>query len=344
MSATIKDVAQLAGVSVATVSRVLNEKGPIREATRSQVLEAVAQLRYVPHSGARSLITNQTQTIGVLLPDIYGEFFSEVIRGIDLAARRAGYHLVVSGSHSSRTEIEAVLRALRGRVDGLIIMSPDTDAGSLEANLPPTLPIVLLNSRFGGRQYDSLGIDNYGGATAVVHHLLELGHRRIAHIRGPERNLDAQDRLRGYRDALAAAGIAADPALEVPGDFTEEAGFRAAPALLGRESPPTAIFAANDSMAIGCLSALQRTGIRVPDDISLAGFDDIPIARFMSPPLTSVSVSTIELGARAAERLLYALERKNQHERRQETLPTALAVRGSCAAAQAAGVHVQETL
>jgi LacI family transcriptional regulator len=336
MSITIKDVAQASGVSVATVSRVLNDKGPIREETRAQVLEAVARLRYVPHSGARSLITNQTQTIGVLLPDIYGEFFSEVIRGIDLSARKAGYHLVVSGSHSSRPEIEAVLRALRGRVDGLIIMSPDTDADTLQANFPPTLPIVLLNSRVEGGGFDSICIDNYGGASAMVRHLAELGHRRIALIRGPVDNQDAQDRLAGYRDALRAAGAESAPELEMDGDFTEESGFRAAQPLLALRPRPTAIFAANDAMAIGCLAALQRAGVRVPEDFSLAGFDDIPIARFITPQLASVSVSIAELGARAVERLLYALDHKNEHERRQETLATHLVPRASCAAPRAA--------
>lgn len=336
MSATIKDVAHAAGVSVATVSRVLNDKGPIREETRTQVLEAVARLQYVPHSGARSLITNQTQTIGVLLPDIYGEFFSEVIRGLDLSARRAGYHLVVSGSHASRTEIEAVLRALRGRVDGLVVMSPDTDAETLQANVTPTLPIVLLNSGSQGGRFDSISIDNYGGANAMTHHLIGLGHRRIALIRGPEHNRDAQDRRRGFFDALAEAGLPPEAGPEVAGDFTEESGFLATPALLALRPRPTAIFAANDSMAIGCLSALRQAGWNVPQDLSLAGFDDIPIARYMTPPLASVSVSIAELGARAVERLLYALENKNEHERRQETLPTRLVARGSCAPVAAA--------
>jgi LacI family transcriptional regulator len=336
MSVTIKDVARESGVSVATVSRVLNDKGPIREETRAQVLEAVNRLRYVPHSGARSLITNQTETLGVLLPDIYGEFFSEIIRGIDLSARRAGYHLVVSGSHSSRTEIEAVLRTLRGRVDGLILMSPDIDAEALQASFPPTVPIVLLNSRVEGGGFDSIAVDNYGGAGAMVRHLVDLGHRRIALIQGPEGNQDARDRRAGYRDGLRGAGL--DPAheLEVPGDFTEESGFLAAATLLSLDPAPSAIFAANDAMAIGCLAGLRQAGRRVPEDYSLAGFDDIPIARFMTPPLASVGVSIAELGARAVERLLFALQAGNEHERRQEVFPAHLVARASCAPVRAA--------
>ena len=338
MSASIKEVALKAGVSIATVSRVINEKGPVAVETRQRILAAIDQLRYVPHGAARSLITNQTDTIGVLLPDLYGEFFSEVIRGIDLAARRSGYHVLISGFHSDRAEIEAVLRALRGRVDGLIVLSPDVDAQGLRRNLPETLPVVLLNTRINGRvdgsAFDAINVDNYGGAFAMARHLAALGHRRIALIRGPAENADARERLRGYRDALRAEGIAPSSALEVPGDFSEESGYRAGQCLLTLEPRPEAVFAANDSMAIGCLFALREAGVEVPGGIALAGFDDIPIARYVTPPLSSVHVPIAELGERAMERLLHAVEHKNAHERRQETVPTTLVVRGSCGGAR----------
>src|SRR6185436_8026187 len=161
MNATIKDVAREAGVSVATVSRVLNDKGPIRPETRQRIQEVAARLGYAPDAAARSLSTRKTGTVGVLLPDLYGEFFSEVIRGLDLTARRSGYHILVSSSHSDRSEVEAVLRTLRGRVDGLIVMSPEADARALEANLPDSLPIVLLSCRVEGTAFDSINIDNY---------------------------------------------------------------------------------------------------------------------------------------------------------------------------------------
>lgn len=341
MSASIKEVALKAGVSIATVSRVINEKGPVAAETRQRILEAIEQLRYVPHGAARSLITNQTDTIGVLLPDLYGEFFSEVIRGVDLAARRSGYHVLVSGFHSDRAEIEAVLRALRGRVDGLIVLSPDVDAQGLRRNLPETLPVVLLNTRINGRiegrmdgkAFDAINVDNYGGAFAMVRHLAALGHRRIALICGPAENADARARLRGYRDALKAEGIAPSPELEIAGDFSEESGYQAGQRLLTLEPRPDAVFAANDSMAIGCLFALREAGVEVPGDVALAGFDDIPIARYVSPPLSSVHVPIAEMGTRAMERLLHAVEHKNEHERRQETIPTTLVVRGSCGGA-----------
>lgn len=350
MSASIKEVALKAGVSIATVSRVLNDKGPVAEATRSRILEAIERLRYVPHGAARSLITNQTDTIGVLLPDLYGEFFSEVIRGIDQAARRSGLHVLISGFHSDRAEIEAVLRALRGRVDGLIVLSPDVDAQTLRRNLPETLPVVLLNTRIDRQMpqtpqapqtqgavnalnFDAINTDNHGGALAMVRHLAGLGHRRIALIRGPEENVDARERLRGYRDGLRAEGLETSPALELAGDFNEESGYRAGRLLLTLKPRPTAVFAANDSMAIGCLFALRAAGVRVPDDVALAGFDDIPIARYLSPSLSSVHVPIAELGTRAMERLLHAVENKNEHERRRETVATTLVVRGSCGGA-----------
>jgi len=347
LSASIKEVALKAGVSIATVSRVLNDKGPVAVETRRRILEAIERLRYVPHGAARSLITNQTDTIGVLLPDLYGEFFSEVIRGIDQAARRNGLHVLISGFHSDRAEIEAVLRALRGRVDGLIVLSPDVDAQTLRRNLPETLPVVLLNTRIDGQtpggsaglNFDAINTDNHGGALAMVRHLAALGHRRIALIRGPEENSDARERLRGYRDALRAGGLEIAEPLELTGDFSEESGYLAGRRLLTLKPRPTAVFAANDSMAIGCLFALRAAGVRVPEDVALAGFDDIPIARYLTPSLSSVHVPIAELGMRAMERLLHAVEHKNEHERRRETVATTLVVRGSCGGAVPDGLE-----
>jgi LacI family transcriptional regulator len=338
MSASIKEVALKAGVSIATVSRVINGTGPVAEETRRRIRDAIEELRYVPHGAARSLITNQTDTIGVLLPDLYGEFFSEVIRGIDAAARKSRYHVLVSGFHSDRAEIEAVLRAMRGRVDGLIVLSPDVDAQTLRRNLPETLPVVLLNTPVDGAIFDAINLDNYGGAFAMVRHLAGLGHRRIAILQGPAENVDARERLRGYRDALRSLGIEPSEALEIAGDFSEESGYRAGQRLLALTPRPTAVFAANDSMAIGCLLALRAAGVRVPDDVALAGFDDVPIARYITPPLSSVHVPIAELGTRAMERLLHAVESKNEHERRQETVATTLMVRGSCGGGAAAPI------
>ena len=317
-------------MSVATVSRAFNDSGPVSEATRRRVREVALTLRYAPNSAARSLITSRTGTIGVLLPDLYGEFFSEVIRGVDQTAQRHAFHLLVSSSHNDRAQIEAALRAMRGRVDGLLVMSPDLDAQALAANLPEGLPVVLLNSRARGGDFGSLTIDNFGGARAMVRHIVSLGRRDVAIIKGAPRNYDAEERLRGYRAALRAARIERRPEWEVAGDFTEIGGYRAAGQLLRLRPRPTAIFAANDSMAIGALSALREAGVRVPEDVAVAGFDDIPIARYMSPPLSSVHVPIGELGTRAMTMLLEAVGQRDGRARGQVTLATTLVIRESC--------------
>lgn len=329
MSSTIRDVARRARVSVATVSRVLNEKDAVKSETRERVQSAIERLHYVPHGAARSLITRQTNTIGVLLPDIYGEFFSELIRGIDATVRRSGYHLLVSSSHGDRAEAGAMLRAVRGRVDGLIVLSPDVGALALPAGLSETVPVVLLNSSAVGDSFDLINIENSAGAFAMVRHLHHLGHRRIAFIKGPESNQDATERLRGYRQAVQKLSAERSDDLEFPGDFREETGYKAGKRLLAMAKPPTAIFAANDAMAIGCLSALREAGRHVPEDFALVGFDDIPIVRYTAPPLTSVRVSIAELGRCAAERVLHGVRSKNKHKRQHMTLPTTLVVRDS---------------
>lgn len=327
---TIREVARESGVSVASVSRVMNEKGPVREETRLRIRRAIEKLRYVPHGAARSLITRRTHTLGVLLPDLFGEFFSELIRGIDVGARRSGYHLLVSGSHEDRVETQELLRAIRGRVDGLIAFSPELDARAFEENLPAGFPVVLLNAAVKKSRYTSIRVDNYGGAFEMVRHLIGLGHRRVAFVTGPPGNHDASERLRGYRDALGRH--AGDRALEIPGDFREEAGYRAALRILRAKPSPTAVFAANDAMAIGLLCAFRERRVQVPEEMALSGFDDIPIARFITPPLTTVRVPIAELGSTATARLVHALDRGNGREGKQEILPTALVVRASCGA------------
>jgi LacI family transcriptional regulator len=325
---TIKDVAREANVSVATVSRVLNGSGPVSEETGRLIREVAGRMRYVPHSGARSLITSKTETLGVLLPDLYGEFFSEVIRGMDNTAQRHGFHLLISRSDADKDGIETAMRAMRGRVDGVVAMSPDLDAESV-LNLPSTIPLVLLCSVPRGNAIDSLTIQNSRGAREMVSHLVARGHTRIAIIKGSARNYDAAERLRGYRMALRDGGMTPEASLEREGDFTEAGGYAATLELLSMQKRPTAIFAANDSMAIGALSALRESGVRVPEDMAVAGFDDIPLARFMDPPLSSVHVPICELGSRAVEILLHGVTHKNDHERRRERVSTKLVIRRS---------------
>lgn len=336
--ASIKDVAAHAGVSVATVSRVLNDKGLVRQETLERVLKAAQTLNYVPHGGARSLSMRKTATVGVVLPDLHGEFFSEVIRGIDIAARRRGFHLLVSGSHSDWSEMAAMALAVRGRVDGLIVMVPDMDPDEVQARLPSDVPVVLLNCR--ARTTWSIVIDNAAGSEAMVIHLASLGHREIAFIAGPEANADAAERLRGWRTGMEAIGADARESLIAKGDFSENGGYEAAYALFSGELHPTAIFAANDAMAIGALSAIREQGFEVPGKIAVAGFDDIPIARFVSPPLTTVSVEIAELGRRAFELFLEGTEPGSAP--RLETLETHLVIRESCGADRPVAQTLQE--
>jgi LacI family transcriptional regulator len=335
----IRVVARLAEVSIATVSRVFTGKGPVRDTTRERVLEVARRLQYSPHAGARSLAARRTDTVGVVLPDLYGDFFSELLRGLDRAARREGFHLLVSGSHSDPAEVSAVLAALSGRVDGLILMFPDLAAATLPSRLLDT-PVLLLNCRVDGLRADSIRIANRQGAAAVVRHLLDLGHRRIAMIGGPAGNLDAAERRQGFLSALRRAAAAGDGAgnggapAYAAGTFTEESGHRAALELLAARPRPTAVFAANDAMALGCLHAARELGLRVPEDLALVGFDDIPAASYVSPPLTTVQVPICELGERAMTRLLGAVRAPTPEPPRAERLPVHLVVRQSSGAAR----------
>lgn len=330
MRVTIKEVAQAAGVSTATVSRVLNKVGPVDNETRRRVEEAAKELSYVPNALGRSLSTRRTEALGMLLPDLYGEFFSDVIRGADETAQQNRYHLLVSSAHNNREKIATTLQMLRGRVDGLVIMSPHIDAQTLNANVPKNLPTVLLNCRIKDVAFNSINIDNFDGARRMVQHLVEHGHRRIAIIKGTEKNLDAEERLAGYVQAIGDAGIDPSESIVMEGNFMDSSGYEAAQKILALSPRPTAIFASNDSMAIGALSALREVGVSVPHEMALAGFDDIPIARYLTPALTSVHVPISDLGAMAIQRLLQVMRAKNDHQPEHSLLPTTLAIRESC--------------
>jgi LacI family transcriptional regulator len=332
VSITIKDVARLAGVSVATVSRVLNSSAPVQADTRARVLQVARELRFAPNGAARTLSRRRAGALGVILPDLYGEFFSELLRGIDQESQRAGHSLLVSSSHHDSHGVAAAIRAMRGRVDGLLIMAPEVSAAALEAALPDGLSVVLLNP-MPGAGIASITVDNAGGARLVVQHLVALGHRHVAFITGPTGNADAQARLRGYRDAMDDAALAVTPALVARGAFTEESGWQAARRIIGQtDERATAIFAANDASAVGALAAVREAGLSVPDDISVVGFDDIPIARYATPPLTTVRVAIDVLGARAANLLLRSLTgaaQKAPPDARFEIVPAELVARSS---------------
>lgn len=306
--ATIRDVARRAEVSVASVSRALNGLNNVRGETRERIVAAAKELGYVPHAGARSLSLARAHAIGVVLPDLHGEFFSECVRGMDREASRRGYLLLLSNMHDDSEQAAEALRAMRGRVDGLLVMAPHIPPESLAQALPAALPAVLINAPGEIASRPALRLDNRAGALAMVRHLLERGYRHIVHIAGPEGNVDAQERLEGFRDALAE--LAPDmPVRVIAGDFNEAAGEAAARAILASGEPCDAVFAANDMMAIGCLHTLRQAGKRVPEDLAVAGFDDVPLARYLA--LTTIQVRIAEIGARAVSRLIDMLEGKD---------------------------------
>ena len=300
--ATIRDVARRAHLSVATVSRALNGFDNVSEAAKERVAEAVRVLGYVPHAGARSLSLARTNAIGVVLPDLHGEFFSEIVRGMDREASRRGYLLLLSNLHGSPDQATLALRAMHGRVDGLIVMAPNLAAEDLAAALPPRLPSVLINTRDVGGHRPAIHLDNAAGVVAVVEHLAALGRKRLVHVAGPRGNIDADERAAAFKHACAARGLASEI---LRGDFEQASGEHAVARLIESGHKFDALFAANDNMAIGALQALADAGIAVPMDVAVVGFDDIPLARHLG--LTTVRVRIAELGERALARLLLSL-------------------------------------
>ena len=300
--ATIRDVARKAQLSVATVSRALNGFENVSEGAKIRVAEAVRELGYVPHAGARSLSLARTNAIGVVLPDLHGEFFSEIVRGMDREASRSGYLLLLSNLHARAEQAALALRTMHGRVDGLIVMAPHLTADELAAALPPGVPSILINTRGGATNRAAIHLDNAAGVKAVVDHLVEIGRKRLVHIAGPRGNIDADERAAAFREACAARGVECEV---VRGDFEEESGAEAVLQLLHGGHRFDAVFAANDNMAIGALSALRSRGLSVPEEVAVAGFDDIPLARHVG--LTTVQVRIDELGERALARLLSSI-------------------------------------
>jgi LacI family transcriptional regulator len=297
---TIRDVARLAQVSIASVSRALNNLGTVAEGTRRKVEEAARELGYVPHAGARSLSLARTRAIGVVLPDVHGEFFSEVMRGMDREASGRGYVLLLSNMHGSRERPEDVLRAMRGRVDGLVVMAPHLDADEVEGSLPARVPAVLLNAHGNVRSHSSFGVDNAHGVRTIVEHLRSIGCRSIVHIAGPDDNVDSEQRRHAFEAMLGANAVV------LPGDYSEESGAAAVHALIGDGVSFDAIFAANDMMAIGAMEALRAAGTAVPEKVAVAGFDDVPLARHLG--LTTARVRIDELGANAVARLIDVID------------------------------------
>lgn len=329
MSVTIRDVARRAGVSTSTVSRVLNDTTPVSQDKRLLVLEAAEALGYSPNPAALSLLNKRTGGIGVLLPFVNGEFFSELLSGMDAAAQENGGFLIISTSHRRPNEFSRAIAALNKRVDGMIVMAPELDPNEAKSILEPDAPVVFVNTRANGLAADTVNFDNYRGVYTLTRHLIDSGHERIAFVRGPRESWDALERERGYRHALGESELTP---MEFDGGYDRDSGYAAAQAILHADPLPTAVVAANDYCAFGVLSALHDAGVAVPGQVAVTGFDGLPNSQYSVPPLTTVSVPIRELGARAIRLLFERLNGEHDEGRFiHETIPVELVVRNSSA-------------
>jgi LacI family transcriptional regulator len=327
MRPTIYDVAERAGVSIATVSRVLNGSPKATAATRDMVLRAVRELGYRPNAAARSLAGRATDTLALVFPEISSPFFAEIIRGAEIEARLHQYHLLIYGIPEVG-ETDALLPVLSSRVDGLILGGHCDDAFVRTLDRQG-VPFVLLGRGVEGYAVSTIQADSYHGVHEAVTHLIDHGYRRIAFIGGPEGYPQVVVRLKAYRQALADREWPADPTLILHSDFSEAGGHATAGRLLSLPEPPHAIFAANDQMAIGAIDAVRAAGLRVPEDVAVVGFDDIPVAAYVHPALTTVRRQIYESGVLAVRLLLNRIadpEGTPEHV----ALPTRLVVRRSC--------------
>lgn len=304
--ATIFDVARLAGVSHQTVSRVVNGHPHVRPATRERVELAIAQLRYVPSQAARSLVTRRSRTIGLVatgMPD-YGP--TSIVLTVNTSARDAGYAVITTSlddASAERLRASAEL-LIRQSVDAVVLVASRRAALDAFDGWDLGVPLVAVASEARGRA-TRVTIDQYRGARAAVSHLLELGHRDIRHIGGPTESMDAEERVRGWRDRLAEAGV--PPVEPARGDWSPAAGYQIGQDMIAT-GLPDAVFVANDQMALGLLHALGDAGLRVPDDISVVGFDDIPESAHFSPPLTTMRQDFGALGQDAMSAVLRLLD------------------------------------
>jgi LacI family transcriptional regulator len=304
---TIGKVARAAGVSASTVSRVLNGTAVVSEIKKQAIDEAIAKLGFVPNPIARGLAGGRTFSIGVVTQALDSPFYGAAMRGIEDTLLPAGYNaLFVSGHWNAATEARCIEVLQSRRVDGIVVLTGRLTDQALKA-YAKVQPLVVTGRTLKAPGLFTLNFDNFEGGRLATQHLIRLGHRRIAFIAGDSDHPDATERLRGYRAALDAAGIAFDNALVVPGEYHELSGLLAVDRLLETNQRFTAIFATNDQMAVGAALGLQRRSLRVPEDISIVGFDDLPTSQYAIPPLTSVHQPAYELGRLAASAMMQLL-------------------------------------
>ena len=309
---TIKEVSQRAHVSPSTVSRVLNGTTPVSAEARARVLRAIEELDYTPNAFARGLATNRSGGIGVTTNDIGSPYYAVMLRGVEAAIEDAGLHLMVSSGHARADAERSAIQFLKQRRSDALIVQAEalSDAELIRLADEADVPVVVFGRRVPELATVCVHLDNEAGGRMATEHLLAHGHRRIAHIAGPLRFPDARDRLQGYRDALDGAGIAYDDGLVVEGDFREGGGREAMERLLERTTELDAVFVANDQMAAGVMRAVRDRGLDVPLDLSLVGYDDVLLAQYLSPTLTTVRQPLFDMGRAAGDIAIALLEQK----------------------------------
>jgi LacI family transcriptional regulator len=328
--ATISDVARQAQVSISTVSRVLNGSAPVDDKAKERVLDAVTNLNYTPHSAARTLASRKTNTIGLLLLDIGGDFYTPLLRGIEAVASEAGFDLLI---HSTRTSHVGLIphRALgEHNTDGLLVFTDALDTAELTRLNQIAFPVVLMHqSPPGSLDIPFVSIENKAGAKGVVDHLIIAhGCKRIVYLRGPKENEDSKEREKGYRSALKEHGVSFDPALVIPGEFEANQAYAAVKDLLASKIDFDGIFTGDDDSAIGVVQAFQESGRHIPEDVAIAGFDDSLFARILTPPLTTVRAPLESVGKEAARQLIHLIRGEPAESR--VVLPVELIIRQSC--------------
>ena len=332
---TIYDVARAAGVSTSTVSHVINGTRYVSDQTKQRVQQAMEQLRFRPNSLARGLVRQETRTIALIVPDNVNPFFAELARGIEDHGFAAGYNVLLCNSDRSVSKELAYLDMLSSkRVDGVIYMTMSTEIVQLQPLVDLRIPIVTFDREFGDT--DAILLDNEAGAYDATRHLLDLGHRRIACIGGPDAKTRSHARVRGYEQALVEAGVPVDPELIQMGAWTYESGQEAAGQLFALQSPPTAIFAGNDLMAIGAIAHLRDHGLHVPDNVSVVGFDNVTLGAYFSPPLTTLSTPIQQVGEQLCRLLLGRINNELPSVPQRLTVRGELVVRASTAPAKLA--------
>lgn len=330
---TQRDIAREAGVSPATVSRVINGSVRVNEYTRRRVEQAIRRLNYHPDQIARSLRVRKTHTVGFLVPDIANPFFPEVLKGLEGTCSAAGYTIVLQNTDERvRQEVLAISALLSHRVDGMVAI-PVKDSGpsivAIQRSVVPAMPLVLIDRHVPRLDVDAVIIDNEGGAAAAVEHLIGLGHRRIGVIHGPLSCTPGSGRWAGAVSVLKRFGLPSEKPYVLEGDFRKASGYRLTRRLMELPDPPTALFVGNNLMTIGAYECLRDMRLRIPEDISLVGFDDFDLANYLDPPITVVDRPMEEMGRVAGQLLLDRINGTLQDPPRLVVLPTRMLIRGS---------------